>query len=132
MRFSTRTEYGLRAMVNLASSYPELKSLSVLAREESLPLKYLERIMNILKTNHLVASQRGQKGGYVLIKNPSDIDLAEIITCLEGSLSPMKCVGNFCHLQSNCSLKGFWENIGKETEDRLRGIRLNELVLGSR
>ena len=128
MRFSSKTEYGLKAMVNLATVYPNIKSLAVLAREESLPLKYLERIMTILKKHALVASQRGQKGGYSLIKNPSSINMAEIIISLNGPISPMKCVGSVCHLRLNCSLSGFWENMGKKTEDYLKNITLHKLA----
>jgi Rrf2 family transcriptional regulator, cysteine metabolism repressor len=128
MRYSTKTEYGLKALVNLAKIYPRVKSLKVLAKEESLPIKYLERIMNNLKKDDLVVSRLGKKGGYALADQPSNINLSAIVISLEGSISPMKCVGSDCHLRSDCSLTAFWDKLGKETERQLKSIRLSEIA----
>ena len=68
MKFSTRAEYGLKAMVNLAKCYPAQKNIKEICREENVSVKYLERLVGELRKNNLVKSQKGKSGGYTLSK----------------------------------------------------------------
>ncbi len=84
MKFSTRTLYGLRAVLVLANRFGEGSlSVSQIARKESLSTAYLEQILNALKKKSLVKSVRGPQGGYVLTKKPSEISLKTLFYALE-------------------------------------------------
>lgn len=85
MKFSTRTLYGLKAVLVLAARYGE-RSLAVsqIAKKEKLSVAYLEQILHGLKKKGLVKSARGPQGGYVLAKNPADITLKTLLYTLEG------------------------------------------------
>ncbi len=128
MKFSTRAEYGLRAMVNLAENNGRLKSLRKIAREESVSIKYLERLFNILRKNNLVESQKGANGGYALKAAPDQINVADIIVALEGPIAPMKCIGKSCTMEYSCRSKIVWEKVGAQIEKTLQNIKLNDLI----
>lgn len=89
MAITTRSEYGLRAMVLLAEQFgDELLSAKELARREHIPLKYLEQILAELKRSGLVVSQAGARGGYRLARPARDIQVAQVVSALDGPLSP--------------------------------------------
>ncbi|MBU2028711.1 Rrf2 family transcriptional regulator [Patescibacteria group bacterium] len=128
MKFSTRAEYGLQAMANLARHYPAQKNIRQISKEEGIPAKYLERLMGELRKNILVQSFQGKNGGYVLIKNPKLIKVGQIIEILEGSLSPMGCADSRCRAACSCSSSLVWLKLGKQIRKTLYGIRLSELI----
>jgi Rrf2 family protein len=128
MQFSTRAEYGLKAMANLAKSYPAQKNIKTISKEEGISVKYLERLVNELRKNNLVKSQLGKSGGYTLAKNPKAIKVGEIIEILEGTIAPMKCVGKKCILEHNCTSSVVWNKLGEQIRKTLYGIRLSELI----
>jgi Rrf2 family protein len=89
---SKKTQYGMKAMVALARRYDEGPILiSMLAREELIPIKFLEGILLDLKTRGLLASKLGRKGGYRLSRPPSAITIGSIIRVIEGPLAPLPC-----------------------------------------
>src|SRR3989338_2826730 len=89
MKFSTRTLYGLKAVLVLASRFGE-GSLSVaqIAKKEGISVAYLEQILNGLKKKGFVRSVRGPQGGYVLMKQPSEISLKTLFYALENAAAP--------------------------------------------
>ena len=92
MMFSTRSEYGVRVMIQLArrrGSGPV--PLTGIAEAEALPLAYLEQLVSRLRKADLVSSTRGAHGGYELSRDPAEITMAEVVQALEGSLIPMQC-----------------------------------------
>ncbi len=83
MKFSTRTLYGLKAVLVLASRFGEGSvSVSQIAKKEGLSVAYLEQILNALKKKGFVKSVRGPQGGYVLTKKPSEIRLDALLYIL--------------------------------------------------
>ena len=84
MKFSTRTLYGLKAILVLAARYGEGSlPVSQIAKKEGISVPYLEQILNALKKKGLVKSVRGPQGGYMLSKKPSEIGLKELFYALE-------------------------------------------------
>jgi len=84
MKFSTKTLYGLRAILVLASRFGEGSiSVSQIAKKENISVAYLEQILNALKKKGLVKSVRGPQGGYILAKKPSEISLESLFYILE-------------------------------------------------
>lgn len=126
MKFSTKAEYGLRAMVNLASCFPAQKNLKAISTEEKISLKYLERIMGELRKNNLLESTKGKSGGYILAKNPKNINAGEIIEILDGPIEPTKC--SLCKVEKKCSSSFVWIKLGKEIKKTLNKIKLSELI----
>lgn len=128
MKFSTRAEYGLKAMVNLAKDHPAQKSIKEVSKSEKISVKYLERLINELRKGDLVKSQRGKSGGYVLTRKPTQIRVGEIIEIVEGPIAPMKCFGKSCAMKNTCSSSVVWNKVGEQIKKTLYGIKLSDLV----
>jgi Rrf2 family protein len=128
MQFSTKAEYGLKAMINLAQCFPKQKTMREIATEEDISQKYLERLLNVLNKNNLVTSQKGKSGGYVLANDPKKINAGEIIEALEGTIAPMRCVGKFCSAESRCPSSVVWNKLGMQIRKTLYAIKLSELI----
>ncbi|TSD00827.1 MAG: CarD family transcriptional regulator [Parcubacteria group bacterium Athens0714_25] len=127
MKFSTKAEYGLRAIVNLADAYPEIKSLNDVSKEEKISLKYLERLMGDMRKKNLVVSQKGKMGGYVLAREPKDINAGEIVEALEGPIEFMQCESSQC-TSKNCRPKKVWLTLGRQIRETLKSITLEDLI----
>jgi Rrf2 family protein len=128
MKFSTKAEYGLKAMVNLAKNEGQTRNIKLIAKEESISIKYLERLLNVLRKHDLVESFKGTNGGYTLKKQAREVNVAEIIIALEGPIAPMKCVGKTCKMEHICSSKIVWKTLGFQIEKTLRDIKLSDLI----
>lgn len=86
MRYSTRTRYGLRFLINLAGRPAgSCVQLAEIAREEGFSVKYLEQIVRVLRPAGILRSARGAKGGYALAKSPDAIRMDEVFERLEGT-----------------------------------------------
>jgi Rrf2 family protein len=89
---SKRTQYGLKAMIALARCYRgDTVLIATLAREQSIPLKFLEVILLRLKRHNLLESKKGKGGGYRLSRPPSTITIGSLIRMMEGPLAPLPC-----------------------------------------
>lgn len=93
MRFSRKSEYALRALLELTEAYGQkVVPRSQLAERQRIPVGFLESILLTLKHAGVLASRRGVDGGFRLIKPPDDISLGHIIRILDGPLAPIGCV----------------------------------------
>jgi Rrf2 family protein len=89
---SKRTQYGLKAMQALGRRYGEGSvPISTVAKEESIPIKFLELILLDLKGHGLLHSKKGPHGGYQLSRPPSSITLGSLVRMMEGPLAPLPC-----------------------------------------
>ena len=86
MELSCKTEYALLALLELANRYQQGEPLQIrqIAAQQNIPDRYLEQLLATLRRGGLVQSQRGAKGGYLLAREPSQITLLDVISCLEG------------------------------------------------
>lgn len=128
MKFSTKAEYGLKAMGNLAQCYPEQKTIGEIAKEENISQKYLERLMGLLRNGEVVQSLKGKQGGYVLARDPKKIPVGEIVELLDGEIAPMRCVGKFCASEHKCPSSVVWNKLGVQIKKTLYSIKLDSLV----
>jgi Rrf2 family protein len=128
MKFSTKAEYGLKAMTNLAQCYPDQKTIGEIAKEENISQKYLERLMGLLRNGEVVQSAKGKQGGYTLSRDPKKIPVGEIIEILDGEIAPMRCVGKFCASEHKCPSSTVWNMLGIQIKKTLYGIKLNTLI----
>jgi Rrf2 family protein len=89
---SKRTQYGLKAILALGSRFGEGPVLiSTLAKEESIPIKFLELILLDLKSHGLLESKKGKGGGYLLTRPPSTLTIGSLLRILEGPLAALPC-----------------------------------------
>lgn len=93
MRFSKKSEYGLRALLELTKYYEQrpLRRTEI-AKSQQIPVGFLEGILLSLKHSGILASRPGSEGGFRLIKSPRDVSLGQIIRTLDGPLAPIACV----------------------------------------
>ena len=144
MKLSTRSRYGLRAMVELADSsskgqskHPRDKhpcvTLKTIAERHGMSEYYLEQLFAPLKKAGLVTSVRGAQGGYRLSRPPEEITAGDVLRVLEGSLSPVDCVDDekaVCASAScdTCNTKTVWARLSAGMNEVLDEIRLSELA----
>lgn len=90
MKITYKGEYALRALLDLSYKYnsKEIVPISDICKRQSIPEKYLEHIMLILKKSGYVDSKRGIGGGFFLIKSPQEISIGEIIRRVDGPMAP--------------------------------------------
>ncbi|MCH6268042.1 RrF2 family transcriptional regulator [Neobacillus citreus] len=112
MKVSSKGEYALRALLMLGGHQGNVLGIQEIADKTLVTTNYLEQILLQLKKLGYVTSKRGAKGGYMLLKEPQEINIGEIIRELEGPLSPMACASitkyEPCPLEVGCQLKPLW------------------------
>lgn len=87
MRLSTKGEYGLLAVMDLALHSLEAPVQSAqIAERQNIPKPYLDQLLLFLKKAGLVESSRGRQGGYQLARSVSHINLLQVVRALEGSI----------------------------------------------
>src|SRR5271166_3601233 len=111
MMFSTKAEYGIRVMVELARGADENPiPLAEIADRGGLPLAYLEHLVARLRKAELVASRRGSRGGYMLSRPAGEITMAEVVLALEGEIAPVECISQAADGSIVCSREADPEN----------------------
>jgi len=131
MKLSTRTRYGMRAILELAENHGKgALRLKTIARHQELSVKYLEQLMAILKSAGIVRSVRGPKGGYALAKSPGQIKVSDCFVCLEGPVITTECVedDSYCTRTEDCVTRHVWAQVQKAVMDVLRSMTLQNLV----
>lgn len=88
--FSAKTDYGLIALLELASIHGQGGVLQVgeIAARQQIPDRYLEQMLTSLRRGQILRSLRGPRGGYQLVRAPAEIRVAEVVRCLEGNGGP--------------------------------------------
>src|SRR6476661_11211939 len=103
MRLSRRSEYGLRALVDLVRHSDEGPiALATLAERNRLPAKFLEQIMASLKHAGIVRTTLGAHGGYAMAVDPATVSLGRIVRLLDGALAPVGCVSLRYYTPCSC------------------------------
>ena len=85
MKVSQRATYGIMAAIDLAMNGKEAPvQARAIARRQAIPIRFLEQVLHSMKKAGLVESLRGAQGGYLLLKEPSALSVADILEVLEG------------------------------------------------
>jgi Rrf2 family transcriptional regulator, cysteine metabolism repressor len=127
MRISTKGDYGVRALIELAHHYGEgpLQSAEIAARQR-IPEPYLDQLLTTLRKAGFIRSVRGPQGGHALVLRPEEIRLSDVIRSLEGSLSPVS------HLHDEgyqCrAAHEVWHSVETATERILDGVTISDLA----
>lgn len=131
MKLSTRTRYGIRAVLELAKNEGSRPlQIKMIAQRQDISVKYLEQLMTILKSAGFVRSIRGSKGGYLLARAPNEINLNEVFNCLEGLVTTVECVrdSNYCQRTTDCVTRQVWTQVQNAIKNVLQSITLQDLV----
>ncbi len=131
MKLSTKSRYGLRAMLCLALSGQDRWVMTKeIAEMQGLPLTYLEQLMMSLRKAGLVSAIRGAHGGYMLARDANMITLAEIVEALEGPLQIADCsdVPSCCTERADCALKEIFDNVNQVLYNAFAAISLADFA----
>ena len=135
VHFSTRGEYGVRMMVELARHHGAGPiSLAEMADHEALPRPYLEQLVVSLREAGLVHSTRGAHGGYELTRDPGEIRMGEVLRALEGPIAPMVCASEdpahaaICERMGFCNVNDLWTTVRNAISTALDSISLADLA----
>lgn len=133
---SAKSEYGICFLVYLARNMGKFISLAEVAENEKISRGYLEEIAADLKKAKILKGKKGKGGGYVLAREPKDIKISEIITALEGPISPVKCLGlpagrqgdAKCLKEKICGTKRIWQSLKNKIDKYLEEISLEDIA----
>lgn len=132
MKISTKGRYALRMLIDLAehreNGYIALKDI---AKRQDISKKYLEQIVPILNRSDLLRTNRGNQGGYMLVKAPSQYTVGEILRLTEGNFAPVACVGKNpeeCSRSAECPTLPVWQGLYKVISEYLDGITLQDII----
>ncbi len=146
MMFSTKAEYGVRVMVELARRAGEsvdgaesVVPLAEIAEHDGMPLAYLEHLVARLRKAGLIDSRRGSRGGYLLARPAEEITMAEVVEALEGSIAPIECISQgpdgsvVCSRESDpghvCPTKLLWTRVRGSIVRTLQDTTLADLLV---
>lgn len=122
MNISTKGRYGTKLVLDIAANSDQVPVLiKDVSRRLGLSEKYLGQLALMLKNAGLLRSLRGAKGGYMLSRSAADINLCDIVECLEGPI---------CLSDKNdvCAANIIWDEIAEGMKDRMRAVSLAELA----
>lgn len=110
---SQKARYGFKALVYLVKAGPGASpSIEEIAIGARVPRKFLEHILLTLKREGVLASRRGPKGGYLLLKHPSDLSIGALLRMIDGPIAPLSCISRTayrrcedCEDEATCEMR---------------------------
>lgn len=129
---STRGRYSIRILLDLAEhnsgAYIPMKDV---AKRQEISLKYIEKIMPLLRDGRLIDSIHGIGGGYRLAKPPENITLWDILKLAEGDMAPVSCLQKnaaVCERAAGCRTLQVWKKYYELTIEYFSGVTLADLA----
>jgi len=134
VKLTVRGEYALRALIVLGLNYDQsVVQIQTISKLQNIPKRFLEQILNELKSAGIVESRRGVAGGYRLRLPPDKVTLAEVIRYIEGPLAPVSCVSErfyercTCPDESNCGIRSVMKDVREAIVKILESVTLAQL-----
>jgi len=134
LRLSSKGQYGVRAMYEIARGFPESPvNIKKISEHQDVSVPFLEQILNRLKKAGLVKSVKGPGGGYLLSRSPDKIAIGAILKELEGPVAITSCLDPEagCVRVDGCVTHLLWKALGQQIETFLDTITLDDLMKGS-
>ncbi len=133
MKLTYKGDYALKAVLDMALHYDkELVTSHDLAKRIDAPVKFFEQVLMELKKGGIIQSRRGNEGGYLLSKPPSQITIGDVVRVIEGPIEPISCVKeNYacCTDINKCVFRNIWQRVHQATSDIIDHITFEDLVL---
>ena len=130
MQLTRKTDYGLRAISELARRPEEATPIANIALRHGIPDSFLEKIMQELRQAGLVEATHGRSGGYRLARPPQQISLKEVVHALEGPIALVMCLDpNLkCKIELGCPTSNVWSLINARFEESLSTLTLEDIL----
>lgn len=131
MKFSTKTRYALRAMIEIAESDENNKIFQKdISQRQSISPKYLDQIIQSLKAAGLIKNLNGRKSGYRLAQKASEISVLQIHTAFEPEIAVVECLSENinCEMEEICCTNEFWNGLNRLIIDYFQNITLEDLI----
>ena len=130
MAISQKCQYALRAIFELALQQDKGPcKIGAIADAQGIPSRFLENILNSLKSGGFVSSARGKDGGYYLEREANSITVGEVIRFVQGPLGPVECsMGKDDEFSDDCVFRPLWEKARRALEDVYDGTTIQDLV----
>jgi Rrf2 family cysteine metabolism transcriptional repressor len=122
VRLTTKSEYGLLAMIHLARAEgDEPVSTREIAEAQAIPARFLEQLIATLRRSDLVVARRGSRGGFALSRPAEKISVLDIVEALEGELVPTPCdrAEGCGRSAAGCAAAVVWDRAGRALRDVL-------------
>lgn len=132
MKFSTKTRYGVRAVLEIAMNSDSNGIFQKdIAKNQDISYKYLDQIMNALKVAGLITKAAGRKSGYILMREPSEITIFDIHNAFEPGICIIDCASPDynCKRKDICVLKGFWGKLNHQIVTYLKSTTIADLIV---
>ena len=134
MKLSVRGEYALRSLLVLGLNYHQgVVRIQTISEQQNIPKRFLEQILNDLKSAGVVQSRRGVAGGYRLSRRPEEISLAVVVRHIEGALAPVSCVSErfyekcSCPDESRCAIRSVMKEVREAVVKIMERVTVAEL-----
>ena len=110
MKLSKRSEYGLKALIDLAAYHGQgVMQAPQIAKKHAMSVKFLEQILLDLRRAGIVHSRQGIHGGFYLAKAPDEITIGQVVRVLDGTIAPIRCVSKMSYERCTCPDEEFCE-----------------------
>jgi Rrf2 family protein len=133
VRVSARSDYAVRALIEVAARPGEPVTAEVVSRAQDIPLKFLLGILGDLRRAGLVRSQRGPSGGYLMDRDPSSITVADIMRAVDGPLASVQGSRpeSMTYPGAAAKLQEVWVALRASLRTVLEAVTLADLVAGT-
>ena len=131
MKVPMKVDYGVRALVELASHYGDKPvQAAEIAQRQGIPEAYLNQLLTTLHKGGFVRSRRGPLGGHALARDPSDISLGMVVESLEGNTPLLDCLADphECELSDTCAQRDVWKSVDEAVLDVLSATSVADLA----
>ena len=135
MKFSTRTRYGIRTMLEIGLNFEKGGILQKdIATNQEISIRTLDHLIHALKTADLITNATGKSTGYTLTRPPSQITMLDIQKAIEPVICVVDCLSvHFsCDRSENCTAKGFWGGLNNQILDYFKSVTLQDMVIDQR
>jgi len=138
---TSKAKYALRAMIELARAAKtapgQPMAIGDIAERQEIPRRFLEAILNELRSHDLVVSTRGKAGGYVLALPADEITFADVIRAIDGPLALTPCTSKTayqrcddCH-EADCALRTTLRKVRDASAEILESATIASALRGS-
>jgi len=131
MRLTRAAEYAIRCMVYLAGQGPGvLTGRKEIALQADIPPHFLAKIAQDLARAGLIEIRQGALGGFVLLKDPAEVNLLEVVETMIGEIYLNDCVARpaSCDITNACAVHKVWMRARRQLRDTLRQVTFEELI----
>ena len=133
---SKKTKYAIRALIALGEHFGgESMNILSISQKEKIPKKFLEQILLEMRNAGFLFSKKGAGGGYSLLKNPSEINLVQVMRLTGGPIAQLPCVSlNFyrrceeCKEEASCGIRATFMSVRDATLKILSETTIADLI----